>query len=77
MFKANVGTSIRKSAKAAGTEAAGQAAQGLSGIKFAFVYSSCDYATHNLPPSGYTLTSLPEGGTIRMVGSCCTTMWAS
>jgi len=28
----------------------------------------CDFATHILPPSGYTLTSLPEGGTIRLLG---------
>ena len=48
MFKANTGTSVQKSAKAAGAEAARQAATGLSGVKFAFVYSSCDYATHDL-----------------------------
>ena len=48
MFKANTGTSIQKSAKAAGAEAARQAIEGLRNIKFAFVYSSCDYATHDL-----------------------------
>jgi len=44
MFKANTGTSTQKSAKAAGAEAARKAAEGLQGIKFAFVYGSCDYA---------------------------------
>ena len=48
MLKANTGSSVLKSAKEAGLEAARKAAQGLSDIKLAFVYGSCDYNIHDM-----------------------------
>ena len=48
MLKANTGTSTLKAAKAAGKEAALAAAKGLSGVKLAFVYGSCDYVIPEL-----------------------------
>lgn len=43
MLKANVGSSILKDAKSAGSEAAATAKLGLNAVSMAFVYGSCDY----------------------------------
>ncbi|MEG1602736.1 MAG: FIST N-terminal domain-containing protein [Cloacibacillus sp.] len=43
MLQANVGSSVLRSAKEAGKEAAASAAQNLNGVKAAFVYGSCGY----------------------------------
>lgn len=43
MLQSNTGSSINKCAKTAGREAASQAKEGLSNIKLAYAYASCDY----------------------------------
>lgn len=48
MFKANVGSSISSCAVSAGKEAALAAKEGLSDVKMAFVYASCDYDTKDV-----------------------------
>jgi hypothetical protein len=69
MLKANTGTSIQKAARAAGIEAAKKAAQGLTGIKFAFVYGSCDYAIHDmLAGVQEALPGIPVAGNTSFTG---------
>jgi len=48
MLQANTGSSVQKSAKAAGLEAASKAAGNLQNIKIAFVYASCAYPIHDV-----------------------------
>jgi len=48
MLQAGTGSSVNKSAKQAGLEAVRKAAAGLTGVKIAFVYGSCDYVIHDM-----------------------------
>ena len=69
MFKANVGSSTAADARAAGKEAAAQAAAGLDATEVALVYCSCDYDVDEVVAGvGEALPDVPVLGNTSFTG---------
>lgn len=69
MFKANVGSSTAADARAAGKEAATQAAAGLDATEVALVYCSCDYDVDEVVAGvGEALPDVPVLGNTSFTG---------